>query len=76
MKNLGQHAEAGTPIRESGEFIIPIDEQIAQLRAADWIPIRGRLWKAPVGGYFMGPHGAWLAMKRREQAKRAGGTTE
>lgn len=43
-----------------------IDEQVAQLKAAGWICVRRTLWKAPIGGYFLGPHGAWKAMKRRE----------
>lgn len=44
-----------------------IEEQVAQLEAAGWIKIRSRLWKAPVGGYFPGPHGAWVAMTRRSE---------
>lgn len=43
-----------------------IKEQIAELKSAGWIHVRGFLWKAPEGGYFMGTHGAWKAMKRRE----------
>lgn len=43
-----------------------IEKQIEQLEAAGWVRVRRNLWKAPVGGYFLGPHGAWLAMKRRE----------
>jgi hypothetical protein len=46
-----------------------IDEQISQLKAAGWLPVGRHLWKAPVGWYFLGPHGAWLAMKRREAAQ-------
>lgn len=37
-----------------------IEEQIQH-----WIPITRFCWKAPIGGYFLGPHGAWLAMQRR-----------
>ena len=48
-----------------------IEEQAEQLKAAGWVHVRGRLWKAPVGGYFMGPHGAWTAMKSREAANAA-----
>lgn len=48
-----------------------IEEQIAQLKAAGWIPLTRYCWKAPAGsgcaGCFLGPHGAWKAMKRREQ---------
>ncbi len=45
-----------------------IDEQVKQLKAAGWIPITPKAWKAPAGsgcaGYFLGPHGAWKAMTR------------
>ncbi len=41
-----------------------IEEMIDQLKAAGWKHVRGHLWKAPAGGYFMGPFGAWAAMKR------------
>ncbi len=45
-----------------------IEKQIAQLKAAGWIPLTKKCWKAPVGsgcaGVFLGPHGAWKAMKR------------
>lgn len=44
----------------------PIEVQIAELKAAGWIHVRRYVWKAPVGGYFIGPHGAWKAMKRRD----------
>ena len=44
-----------------------IEQQITELTAAGWIHVRGYLWKAPIGGYFMGPHGAWKAMKRRAE---------
>jgi hypothetical protein len=43
-----------------------IEQQIEELKAAGWVPVRHDLWKAPIGGYFLGPHGAWLAMKRSE----------
>lgn len=45
-----------------------LDEQVAQLKAAGWKRINRSMWKAPVGGYFLGPHGAWKAMKRRAGA--------
>ncbi len=46
-----------------------IEKQIVELLAAGWKKVRGHVWKAPIGGYFMGPHGAWKAMKRRLEAK-------
>lgn len=58
-----------TPTKPGAESAPSIEQQIAELIAAGWLPIRGsarKTWKAPVGGYFLGPHGAWLAMKRRE----------
>lgn len=48
-----------------------IEQQEAELLAAGWIRVRRTLWKAPVGGYFLGPHGAWLAVKSRQE-KEAG----
>ncbi len=41
-------------------------EQASQLKLAGWVYVKGNVWKAPYGGYFLGPYGAWLAMKRRE----------
>lgn len=46
-----------------------IEQQIAELKAAGWIRVRRTLWKAPIGGYFLGPHGAWKAMKRRQEPR-------
>jgi hypothetical protein len=47
-----------------------IEQQIAELKAAGWIPLTRTCWKAPAGsgcaGCFLGPHGAWKAMKRSE----------
>lgn len=47
-----------------------IEQQIAELKDAGWIPVTKRCWKAPAGsgcgGYFLGPHGAWKAMKSRQ----------
>lgn len=52
---------------------VSIEQQIAELKAAGWIPLTGKCWKAPAGsgcaGYFLGPHGAWKAMKRRSECK-------
>lgn len=45
-----------------------LDEQVEQLKAAGWKRINRSMWKAPVGSYFLGPHGAWKAMKRRAGA--------
>jgi hypothetical protein len=48
-----------------------IEEQIAQLKAAGWIPLTRTCWKAPAGsgcaGCFLGPHGAWKAMMRGKE---------
>jgi hypothetical protein len=56
-------AKSGAP----GQGSLPtIEEQVAELKAAGWIHVRRHIWKAPIGGYFIGPHGAWKAMKRRE----------
>jgi hypothetical protein len=51
--------------------VITIEQQIKELKAAGWVKVRGHVWKAPIGGYFLGPHGAWLAMKRREELEDA-----
>lgn len=49
-----------------------IEQQVAELKASGWIPLTLKCWKAPAGsgfaGCFLGPHGAWVAMKRRESA--------
>ncbi len=54
---------------EAGDLSPTIEEQIAQLKAAGWIPLTPKCWKAPVdsgcAGVFLGPHGAWKAMRRR-----------
>lgn len=62
-------AEEGTKMAEA-KVEEPVDmpsieQQIVELGFAGWIRINSRIWKAPIGGYFLGPHGAWLAMKRR-----------
>lgn len=48
-----------------------IEQQIAELIAAGWVKVRGYVWKAPYGGYFIGPHGAWKVMKAREERDAA-----
>ena len=52
----------------------PIEQQIAELKANGWIPLTSRCWLAPKGsgcaGYFLGPHGAWKAMKRAAGASQ------
>jgi hypothetical protein len=52
-----------------------IDEQIAQLRAAGWVSLTRKCWKAPAGsgcaGCFLGPHGAWKAMIRGQERAMA-----
>lgn len=52
---------------------VSIEQQIAELKAAGWIPLNIKCWRAPAGsgcaGYFLGPHGAWKAMKRRSEGK-------
>lgn len=49
-----------------------IEEQVAQLKNAGWIPLTKTCWKAPTGsgcaGCFLGPHGAWKAMMRAKSA--------
>lgn len=40
-----------------------IEEQIAELREYGWVPVRARRWQAPNGGLYLGPHGAWRAMR-------------
>ena len=43
----------------------PIAEQIRELECAGWSRWRGRnhLWESPRGGIFLGPHGAWKALR-------------
>jgi hypothetical protein len=50
----------------SDERIAPsINEQINQLLGNGWKRCNAKLWKAPYGGWFLGPHGAWKAMQDR-----------
>jgi hypothetical protein len=54
------------------DAVAPSSEQMkAELAAAGWEQVKHFLWKAPVGGYFIGPYGAWKAMKRRMEAENA-----
>lgn len=50
------------------ELVPSIKQQIAELKAAGWTPLTRTCWIAPAGsgcaGCFLGPHGAWKAMKR------------
>ena len=63
-------AGCGRPHKLGEDCPPTIDEQIAELKAAGWIPLTQKCWKAPAGsgcaGCFLGPHGAWKAVKRRE----------
>ena len=40
-----------------------LEEQIKELLAAGWKRVRWNIWKSPAGNLFLGPHGAWRAMK-------------
>lgn len=42
-----------------------IEVQIVELERAGWKRWHGRpdMWQAPNGAIFLGPHGAWRAMK-------------
>lgn len=37
---------------------LTIEQEIAELEAAGWKRVHRYTWKAPVGGYFLGPQGA------------------
>ena len=67
MKYYGEHTR-GCQCEDCGGP--SIEQQIAELKAAGWIPLTRTCWKAPAGsgcaGVFLGPYGAWKAMKRRE----------
>lgn len=55
----------------------PIEQQISELKAAGWIPLTRTCWKAPAAsgcaGCFLGPHGAWKAMKRAQERSQKRG---
>ena len=55
----------GENVRPRPEYP-PIDEQIAELKAAGWaakgLPY---VWRSPSGALFLGPHQAWRFMKGR-----------
>ncbi len=42
-----------------------VEQMIAELNDAGWQKISAAVWKAPTGGYFRGPFGAWKAMKEQ-----------
>jgi len=41
-----------------------IEQMIEELRLAGWTRLRANIWRAPQGGLFRGPYGAWKAMLR------------
>ncbi len=41
-----------------------IEQMKTELTLAGWKSVRRTLWKSPDRGYFLGPFGAWKAMKR------------
>jgi hypothetical protein len=43
-----------------------------ELKAAGWKQVTRFCWKAPVGGYFLGPFGAWKAMVNRREEQGNG----
>lgn len=40
-----------------------IEQKIAELKAAGWMPLNSWTWKAPHGALYLGPAGAWRYMK-------------
>lgn len=39
-----------------------IDQMIAELKAAGWVPKTPTIWKSPHGSLYLGPAGAWRRM--------------
>ena len=64
------------PVVTRLEDVPAIDQQVAELKEAGWILLTRTCWKAPSGsgcaGYFLGPHGAWKAMKRARAIEALG----
>ncbi len=55
-----------SPIVENTDQFPTIEAQIAELKAAGWIPKTPTVWKTPNGALWLGPHGAWKAMRRQQ----------
>ncbi len=47
---------------------VSIEQMKTELMLAGWIKVNSKIWKAPIGkgpaGYWLGPYGAWKAMRR------------
>lgn len=45
-----------------------IAEMVRELEEAGWVRYKGSevIWKAPNGGLYIGPEGAWGVLKNRE----------
>ncbi len=46
----------------------PIEQQIQELSGAGWHRRNVTTWIDPEGRLFIGPHGAWKELKRRQEA--------
>lgn len=58
MNTFGKDAWASIMAQPS------IEQQIAELNAAGWVRApMAHVWKSPEGKLFLGPHGAWKAMR-------------
>ena len=51
-----------------------VETMILDLLAAGWVPMTSYVWKSPSGEVYLGPVGAWKAMKENEEDGGAGGT--
>lgn len=47
-----------------------IEQQIAELERCHWTRQTSTIWKSPSGKLFVGPHGAWKAMRSSEVFRR------
>jgi hypothetical protein len=43
----------------------------AELRAAGWSKRMAHVWASPAGALFLGPYGAWKAMKTAQRSETA-----
>ena len=59
----------GTPYRKRKQ--LGIDQQIAELKAAGWKAKTPMIWASPSGKLYLGPHGAWKAMRKRTDPPQA-----
>jgi len=52
------------------EEVPTIEAQKAELERNGWKEMRPRwIWKSPNGALWIGPHGAWKAMRKLKQSK-------